>query len=435
MLSLFALKNPELDLASLKEVYELNPSSDLLSTLVIREINKYEEHYLTPLIGKEYNTGLLGINYYYRFTNKETDSLLSKEKPTLADFINFADELASEQKVKHPALMKLSAAYGAYMLRDFDKAKRFLGKTKEMKMDQRLQDQWMLTNLLVEISAQEKIDKAFEERILPSIKWLYAKAAASQQKESEYYYGRDERDQWYRFYRNLLVDVLSKRYKAQGDLTKAVLTIGSPEYLQPDYYDQSTQFLREQLNGKQAETLYNFLAAKKFTSYEKFLVEHNRLKINDVADFAGTAYLRDYNYDKAIEWLQKVPGQNKIIEKDPFKELMFDREERLPGDKVTTTTKLAYARQMKKLQGLVITDKANAAKHLYKLALGCYNVTYYGYAWNLVEYWRSGADGYRIPNNATDFHKEYYGVFTALEYFKKAMEASPDKEFKAKCFL
>ena len=38
-------------------------------------------------------------------------------------------------------------------------------------------------------------------------------------------------------------------------------------------------------------------------------------------------------------------------------------------------------------------------QNTYKLALGYYNVTYYGYAWNLVEYFRSGADGYYIPEH------------------------------------
>jgi hypothetical protein len=437
MLSLFALKNPDNGLAFLKQIYQLKPSSDLIPTLVVREINKYEERYLTPLIGKEYNSGLLGISYYYQYSGKETDSLLRKEKPELNAFIEFVSNLSKDSKVKDPALMQLSAAYGAYILRDYNKANSFLTPLRTAKLNDRLQDQMMLTNLLVQISAQEKIDAAFEENILPSLKWLYSKAVKNEKEKGEenvYYYGNGEQSQWYKFYRNILVDILSKRYKAQGNLDKAVLAIGSPESLMPEYYDQSTEFLRGQLNGRQAEQLYHFLAEKKFTPFEQFLVTNNRLKIKTVADFAGTAYLRDYNYDKAIEWLQKVPGQNKTIEKDPFKELLYDQEERLPGDKVTTN-KLAYAKEMKRLQGLIKTDTKNAAQHLYKLALGYYNVTYYGYAWNLVEYWRSGADGYFVPKGATAFQKDYYTASTAEAYFKKAMEASSNAEFKAKCLF
>ena len=64
-----------------------------------------------------------------------------------------------------------------------------------------------------------------------------------------------------------------------------------------------------------------------------------------------------------------------------------------------------------------------------------YNITYYGHAWELVQYYRSGSDGYAIPKDATDFEKEYYGAFKAQAYFEKAMNASTDKNFKARCLF
>ncbi|MFT4094649.1 MAG: hypothetical protein QM640_13545 [Niabella sp.] len=436
MLSLFALKNPDLDLQELKEIYSLNPANDLLPTLVIREINKYEEDFLTPLIGKEYNTGILGISYYYQYAPKETDSILQAQKPGLWALVDFLNSISRDKKIKDPALMQLAAGYGAYMLRDFAKANNYLALAKKMRMTAALQDQWMLTNLLVTISSQDKIDAPFEARILPSLEWLYKKATAHRNKENanEFYYGNEEAAQWAKFYRNLTVDILSKRYKAQGDLNKALLALGAVESLDVAYYNTAVDFLRSAFSGKQTEALYNFLAAKRFTPYERFLIQGNKFKIEEVADFAGTAYLRDYNYDKAIEWFQKVPGQNAVIEKDPFIDILFDREERLPNDQVTTS-KPAYAKEMKRLEELAAHDKVNAAQHFYKLALGCYNVTYYGYAWNLVEYFRSGVDGYYIPENAMPFEKEYYGAYRAKEYFKKAMDAGRDKEFKAKCLF
>jgi hypothetical protein len=90
---------------------------------------------------------------------------------------------------------------------------------------------------------------------------------------------------------------------------------------------------------------------------------------------------------------------------------------------------------MLQLQKLAETDKANASKHLYKMATGMYNMTYYGHAWQLVQYYRSGSDGYYIPEGATSFQKEYYGCYTAQEYFEKAMAASTDKNFKARCLF
>lgn len=116
-------------------------------------------------------------------------------------------------------------------------------------------------------------------------------------------------------------------------------------------------------------------------------------------------------------------------------DLLYDQEETLSTEIKFTTTKLAFAEEIQKQMLLAGTDKANAAKHYYKIANGLYNITYYGHAWKLVQYNRSGSDGYYIPDNATDFQKEYYGCYSALQYFKKAMDASADNNFKARCLF
>ena len=69
------------------------------------------------------------------------------------------------------------------------------------------------------------------------------------------------------------------------------------------------------------------------------------------------------------------------------------------------------------------------------MAVGMYNITYYGHTWELVQYYRSGSDGYYIPDNATGFQKEYYGTYKAHDYFEKAMKASTDKNYKARCLF
>lgn len=425
MLSLFALQNPNSALEDLKEIYRLNPASELFSTLVVREINKYEELYLTPLI--QSNEGDRG-GFYYVYRDANADSVMKAENPKMKELMNFLNELSNKNIVEDKALMKVGAAYMAYMLQDYSKADEYIADAKKMNLSKILQDQLLLTNILVTINKAPEINAGFEEKLLPSLEWLSKKETKSEWADNS------EEGQWNRFYRNLLVEVLAKRYHAQKDLKKELFCYSIADKINPhDYAQSGIDFLRSNFNGPQSEDLYNFLSAKKFTLYEKFLVNNSLIKTNDVADFAGTAYLRDYNYDKAITWLGKVKD-NKVIKKNPFIDLLYDREERLGGDK-STTTKIAYAKEMKRLQELLNTDKANAAKYLYKLALGYYNVTYYGYAWQLVEYYRSGSDGYYIPEDATAFKKDYYGAFTAHDYFKKAMEAATDKEFRARCLF
>jgi hypothetical protein len=52
-----------------------------------------------------------------------------------------------------------------------------------------------------------------------------------------------------------------------------------------------------------------------------------------------------------------------------------------------------------------------------------------------VQYYRSGSDGYAIPKGATEFQKQYYGCYAAHDMYKKAFDASADKNFKAKCLF
>ncbi len=114
---------------------------------------------------------------------------------------------------------------------------------------------------------------------------------------------------------------------------------------------------------------------------------------------------------------------------------MYDQEEALPVEKKFSSDKLAFAESMQRLMQLTVNDKANAAKHFYKIANALYNMTYYGHTWELVQYSRSGSDGYNIPKDATAFQREYYGCFAAHDYFEKALNASADQNFKARCLF
>ena len=71
--------------------------------------------------------------------------------------------------------------------------------------------------LVTIINEKEKIDLVFEEQILPSVQWLEAKAK------------KDE--QWKKFYRNLMSEIVAKRYHQQGDVHKEALAIGTADWI------------------------------------------------------------------------------------------------------------------------------------------------------------------------------------------------------------
>lgn len=407
MLAMFVLGSPNNDLQALKEIYALDPSSPQLEILAIREINKLEEKYLSPSLAKNGDDKKI----YYSWIYEKEDSIFSdaeKESRQLDDFLH---SVAQNSEVKNPGLYETGAAYSAFIGKDYTAAKKFLALASKMNMTEKVRDQWSMTNMLVTINEKDKIDAAFEEQILPSIEWLEAKTK------------KDE--DWKKFYRNLMSEIIANKYNKQGDIYKEAMSIGASDWIfRANNNDWGTmngiEFLHNQLSIKDVEQLYALFQKPQPGKFEQYIINHNSIKKKDVVDFAGTAYLREYDFANAIQWLKRS-GEKKIIKTNPFIDLKYDREEQLPSEAKFATTKLAFAEEMLRLQALVESDKVNAAKNLYKMANGFYNMTYYGHAWQLTQYFRSGADGYYIPKNATPFEKEYYGCFTAEKYFQKAM--------------
>ncbi|MCF3111650.1 hypothetical protein LL912_22880 [Niabella sp. CC-SYL272] len=415
MLALYSLGNDDPDVPVLEEIHQLNPGMDIMPTLVVREINKIEMAFLHGFgmsLPPAKQNGIFATS----------GALSAEETATLNAFVKTLEALSVNKKNGEQALYPIGAAYISCMLKDYRNANRFLTAAKKMKRSPRLEDQWMLTNLLVAINESTRMDAVAEQKILPSLQWLWKKANGEQRRsESD-----PEQDQWISFFKNVMVEVLAARYAAQGDINRMALAYGAADKTNW-VYPTAINYVRDSFSIPQATALYGFLTGKRFSSFESFILGINTLDRQDVADYIGTAYLRVYDYNKAIDWLSKE--DNTVIEKDPFKELLYDREERLAGDAVTTT-KLAYAKKMKSL--LAKQDDPDA---LYQLGLGYYNITYYGYAWELATYFRSGSDGYVIPQQASAFEKDYYGCFKAKSYFEKALSRATNAEMKAKCLF
>ena len=426
MLALFALGGIENENETIAEITKIDPYNLALETIVAREINKLEETYFTPALNKKAGNNL----FYYTWVEMASDSSLNAGQKKVKNLENILVALAAANKNKE-GIYKTAAAYCALMVKDFVTANQYLLEAKKCHLSAKENDQWMLTNLLQSINESKSINAKKEEKILPSLKWLLQKAYTEKGETRGY----NNVYHWKLFYRNIMTEAIAKKFHAQGDIYKEALAIGSADKVYNNGNYVSKNFLHNQTDIKDVLKLYNLMTAKKTGLFNIFLIKNNALKVNDITEFVGTAYLRNYDYKKTIEWLLKSgAGKKDTIFKSAFIELMYDAEERFSSETITTS-KLSFAKEMLRIQLLANTDKKNAAKYFYKLATGIYNMTYYGHAWELVHYYRSGSDGYFIPANGTEFQKQYYGCYEAHDMFKKSMDASKDDNFKAKCLF
>lgn len=415
MLLLFGLTNPNNAFDEIQQLSDIAPASPELEVLCVREINKAEEQFLTPLL----NTVKGGYDFNGSGWNtlSNQDDLQERIK-TVQQLQTFLETMASNPSVVNRAFYLLSASYCSMMLEDLEKSAYLLNEAAKYPMGNDLKAQWEINRLLLTINAAKVIDAETEAKILPSLQWLLSKS-----KES----GINRYDV---IYRNVFAQVLAKKYRTQGNKLKEILSVAAADKVA--WNQAGLQYLRENANPQLIEQVYGFFTNKHLSAFDKFIRANNTLNESSVAEFMGTVYLRAQQYDKAVEWFQKFPDSTPIY-KNPFIELYFDREERLPNDKVVTN-KLDFARAMYEVQRNILKGK-NLFDNYYTMGLGLYNTTYYGYAWELVEYYRSGNDGYSLPDDATDFQREYFSAESAYQFFEKAYNATSDKERKAKALF
>jgi hypothetical protein len=419
-----ALTNASKGTESLEKIVAFNPNHSSFQTIVAREINRLESFYFSQQLAKMPG----GSGYFY------SDNSQGENKKEGSEAMQALISILKNAALKTNASFCNSAIAHTYLMQNkFDETQKYLALAKKGKLTQKVEEQWNLTNLLYQINKADKITEATEAEILPMLQWLEKRAKQHLKKDNDNWY---QPNSWQNFYRNILNVALAKKYKAQGNIYKEAMCVGKAYTIygeQNNYYNNGLELLRNKTDITDVEKLYATYNADNNSPFIKYLIAGNHINIKDIIDFAGTGYLRNNDYKNAITWFNKAGANASIvINKSAFLELLYDKEEALPTEK-RKTSKLEFAKEMLEAEEGVTKDPTKAAKYYYKLATGMYNMTYYGHAWELVQYYRSGSDGYVLPPNPTNFEREYYGCYKALAMYKKALDASTDNNFKAKC--
>lgn len=438
MRGMFALFGVSYKLPEMQDVYNVDPSSPLLPLIATREVNKLEEQYFTPLLAKEKGGKQLYVTWDDEDTSKKID-----QKGQLVKTTAFFEKLFADQNVSKRSIYGAGAAYLYFINKDYANAKRLVGASKGFAKDEKTNDQLQLINLLILANEKKVLDAQRETEILPAIKWLCEKA----NKEREYRL----------FARNFFSEILAQKYEQQGDAYKAALAYGMADlpFVKPadDYYyysyPQAIQYVQSEMNSVQLLKLYDLESKPGPTEAEKFFIDHSSFKRDDVIDVLGTAFLRDRNYDKAIEWFKKAnkvdtlkksvynynTDKERNVNIDPFYDYLNDWQ-RYDKSIPVAYTKLTLAMKLSELEKKIpaTTNAEEKSKIYYQLASALYNMSYYGNNWNALAYDRSGSD-WNTGHYKLQWQKEYYGVYKSGEYYQKAYDLTKNKEFKAACLF
>ncbi|NIG57050.1 hypothetical protein [Chitinophaga sp. Cy-1792] len=428
--AIFGMSDPFSDISGLRTVYKLDPASPSMNILLSREINKLEASYMTPRINKEVDSvgiamgwGGFGGDWWFSDVNDKFN--YNRYIGTLQ---RFADSVAAEGKVKDPDLWRVSAAYVAYMQRDFNGARARLDKYKIK--DAAIKDQWELVNLLVNISQQQRIDPVYEAKLLGSFKWLDAKL----KNQKDYGFGYTAKDAFYaRAYRNLLASVVAPMYHKQGELMKEALIRGRCDSLHSGNtpYDAS-EMIGNHMNAAQLIQLNDFLKQPAKTDYDKYLAGFFPDNLN-MDLLIGTAYMRVHNFTDALPWLKKVPAKKQPVSYQVFYAQLQDfGEDTAVAGRKTPITISQFCERVVKLLGQTKTQPVDA-KVYYELGNAMFSTSYYGQTWYFMKDFRPSTEWYSAACEKDPFDRQYFGCYDAEIFYAKAAQAATDKEFRAKC--
>lgn len=350
--------------AEMLNIYNLDPNSDQLEHLLIREINKAEEETVTPENWKN---------------NPNFDGKLSSyEQKRLQDLQNLCEKAINENKIKNNVLWIDALAYTYYLEGNTQKAIQILSKASTSG-NEKLKKQTQLLKLIAELSELKSTAKSASDPIYSKVKQF--------------------NDQNLTEFAN---HVFSRLYKLENNKGAA-------------YLSTNPSFNR---NEAILSDYHKILDNQNSSLFEKEILLP-KINKNYVYEIQATNAFAKNQFEKAYELYSKITSNSnqKTIPGNP-----------LEGQAFTclycaraSTMKNAYTRKtlVKKIIDLQNQNNKTASEWM-SLGNILYNITYFGTAWDATHYYRSGSGPEAWGTYDLEGDK-WTDCSLALEAYKKAI--------------
>ncbi|WP_113662936.1 hypothetical protein [Pedobacter nanyangensis] len=434
--------NPSYDLNALEKVYANVPNSLMNGTLLVREVNKLEKNLNTP-------AGFIK-NYYDEEDEKNKDEVRKANLQQLELTKAFALKLASDKKYPEPELGIISAAYLNWLKKDDLAAASLLKQLNPATLAPRYGNQYQLINLLINARKIKQKSTFNANELLPTLKWLDEKCKIKQPVGQDDDLNSSE-NRYLNTARNFYQELLVPTYMKMGDTARAALLMLKGDVTRDT---AKTGRFSNQMSWNTLEFWRNYLSAATLTKLEKKFAKTNegtfdaflqedlqKLNRSDFYELLGTAYLREHQYQKALKCFDKLSPQHEFttpedwygggaLYANPFITTLNDYPKQFTS-KIKTYNKKTFAKEMLRLEKLIVSDKKNAAQYYFKMANGVYQTGYFGNSWIFISYvWSS----YSINEKPIYIYDNDFKLAkTAKKWYLKARSLSTDPEFRAKC--
>jgi hypothetical protein len=457
VLSLSAIKQNNRTLAELQQIATIDANDPMLSSLLVREVNKVEDWVLSPrMIGLGTATNSLpSAEYDKKYAGVTDYDLLGKLNQK--DDVEYAKTLytwvaaqIAGGKVKNTALWSVCAAHLAFINQDFGKAETFLKQAEAVKtpLSKALQTQIHLTRIMASMNFDPK-NGMTDDALLTELKWLQAERDANMGKvvakspDETYYYDISPAQEAYSEW----MLAMAERAATQKNYVKQMLFLAQAQtpYSTPDgNFSRATDAwiyrLDAQNGANVAEELIAYASENPKNDLQKMLAAPIKKHVNRLWDVVGTKYYREDKLEQALAAYQKIPKTwfeekqsgyviyDTYLKSDPFWVGDFRLAEAKKYDRADFITQLIALKKAAKTAQK--TDK-KAALAAYQMGAAYYNTTFYGNAWARSRYWWSTGELQESFYESKTLNNSI--LERAKTAFEQAANLSADKGFKAVC--
>lgn len=391
-------------LDEMQEIFRLDRDNHHLEVLLVKAITRMEKN----LLGNDFNR-FRGENRRY---HNIPDPNAGQQIIALQTFIRRVQQAEVQER---PLLWEFAEGYLALLAGDVYTARKIFSDLEPQIDNPLLKEQLKAVRLVMEVLQMETTADQTENR-LAEIKF----------NNSLY--------QEYEDFDDLIFDKITALYQANNQIGKLYLHLYDLEDLTlhpeiPVIDSLLTWVNRSNLNRQERALL------RKADSYT--------LR-SDLIDLKGMLQLSRGNQIPAVETLKRLDNvvKDDYARINPFEERLIDCVNCARQDSFRLYNRQQVILRMQKLQYQALADQERGARNFYLIGLGLYNMTYFGYAWQGMDKFRSGSSLKKQPigsnpnvrphPRASNGNLEVFDCSYALEYFERAIQLSDDPELAAK---
>lgn len=389
----------------MEKIYELYPDNPHLEVLLIREIQKSEKDFL----GLSFNDNRAHNKRYNNLPRPEAGKYLIR----LQEFVQKA---AREKQVARPDLWKIAEGYLELLGGNFYDAERTFRQAGEMVSNDTLKAQLNVFRLALRISQWQEASDSLDQEVY------------NIRKRNPYYQAFED-------FTDFLNDKMVQLYSAKGQAGKAFLVQYPLRDLKPNPRLQELEdliALCRKLNPTRIEQL---MVAKNDTA----------TMLHDLLNIKATMLMARGDPSAALEtWKEMLPIDAETFGFfNPFPERLGDCVHCPVRDAGASLTKRQLVEKLLEMEFRAMNGVTGSDTLYYELGLAWYNMSWFGHAWRITDFFRSGSSmavqkrlqtkDFVMPHRY--FHlgnRENMDCSKAQFYFEKARLLATDPEYAAR---